>query len=288
MRFAALFAFAAVVCAQPPTRVEFKCTDEDILAIGFDCTETAPCAVFLELAAANAVGPRLFITGNLHTDTATLSSILLTSEDGGSTWTEAHPRIRGAGLDQIQFFDFEVGWISGQRLQGTARDPFLLLTRDGGKSWRAVPVYEEGRTGAIEQFWFDSRNSGWLLIDRIKGAENGARHELYESMTGGESWSLMQASSTRPELKRKSPSTTPDWRVRADAASKSYRLESRQSGRWTPVAAFSIRVGECKVKEATLADAPPVEEEQAEAVAEKEAVPTPKRPAKPPTLRKKP
>lgn len=282
MRSAALIAFAGVLCAQSSARIEFKCTDEDVQIAGLPCSDAEPCPVYLELANVEVVGPKLFITGNLHTDTATLYSVLLSTEDGGKTWTEPHPRVRSAGLDLIQFVDFEMGWVSGQVLQGVPRDPFLLVTRDGGKTWRSAPVTDDERPGNIDLFWFDSRTSGVLLVDRQRSAANGARYEQYESMTGGESWSLVQASSRPIQLKRARPASNPDWRLRADGPSKTYRLERRQGAAWTQVSTFPIRVGECRAKEPVLAEPEP--EQPVEPAAE----PAPaKRPARRPTLEKK-
>ena len=127
----------------------------DIQAAGLGCSEEDPCPVYLELSNVEAVGHKIFVTGNLHTPTATLDSILLASDDEGKTWTEPHPRLRSSGLDQIQFVDFQNGWISGANLQGAPRDPFLLITTDGGKTWRQRPIFEESRVASIERFWFD-------------------------------------------------------------------------------------------------------------------------------------
>src|SRR5207244_658934 len=109
------------------------------------CSESEPCPVFLELADFEQVGARIFLTGNLHTATTTIESILLASEDDGKTWTEAAPRIAMAGLDRIQFIDFETGWISGQIQQTQPRDPFFLISHDGGKIWRKQPVWGDAR-----------------------------------------------------------------------------------------------------------------------------------------------
>ena len=78
----------------------------------------------------------------------TLYSILLATEDAGNTWIEPHPRIRASGLDQIQFIDFQNGWISGANLQSAPRDPFLLITTDGGKTWRQRPIFDESRVAS--------------------------------------------------------------------------------------------------------------------------------------------
>ena len=261
-------------------RVPFQCTEEDIRLSGLICPSHQPCPVFLELADVESAGDKLFASGNVHTESATLTSILLASEDAGKSWYEPNERIRGAGLDQIQFFDFQSGWISGQTLGLIPRDPFVLLTTDGGKSWRARPVFNESRPGFIEYFRFDSKTHGWLWIDRTRAADT-ERYEAYESNTGGESWSLRQTSG-KPLRKRPSRGSGPAsaWRVRADAATKSYRIERQAAPNWEQVASFLIRAGECKEPE-TVLPPPPEEPKPPEA----EPAPTPAKPT-PPSLRK--
>ena len=106
-------------------RVPFECTQADTQAAGLSCSEEEPCAVFLELSNVDSAGNKIFLAGNLHTSTTTLYSILLASEDAGKSWMEPHPRVRFAGLDQIQFIDFQNGWISGANLQSTPRIRFF-------------------------------------------------------------------------------------------------------------------------------------------------------------------
>ena len=75
-----------------------KCTDEDIAQGGLSCTEEAPCPVYAELTAVAALGSKIFISGNLHSDSITMYSLLLESDDAGETWTEPIARIRGASF----------------------------------------------------------------------------------------------------------------------------------------------------------------------------------------------
>ncbi len=42
--------------AGKPLNVDFKCTDDDIMAFGLTCTEDEPCEVYLELVALESVG----------------------------------------------------------------------------------------------------------------------------------------------------------------------------------------------------------------------------------------
>jgi hypothetical protein len=271
--------------AGQPMRVPFHCTGEDIQLFGMTCTERSPCPIYLELVRVEPVGTKIFVTGNFHSDASTLSSILLASDDGGKTWFEPFGRIRGAGLEQIQFLDFETGWISGQMLGALPRDPFFLVTTDGGKNWRRRPIFSESRVGAIELFWFESRTSGGLLIDRIQPGETGARHELYETMTGGESWMIRQVSSTPIRPKGKPAAPNPGWRLRPDGATKSYHIERRQGQNWQTVAAFLIHTGDCLPEEEPLPE-PPAVEEPLVAPGGVFSPSAPKPPRKPPSLKK--
>ena len=226
-----------------PMHLLFECTEADEVATGISCSEDNPCPVYLELDNIDAVGAKLFITGNLHTPTNTLFSVLLASEDGGQNWTEPLTRMRASGLDQIQFFDFQTGWISGANLQGAPRDPFFLVTTDGGKTWRQRPLFEESRVASIERFWFTSRENGTLLVDATL---DNSKHELYETRTGGESWDLRQAGEKPipfPGNNERAPSA---WRLRPDAASHSYSVENARAGGWQRVASFLVNVGTCQ------------------------------------------
>ena len=214
------------------------------------CTAEEPCPVYLELADVEAVGNRIFVAGNLHSRETTLYSILLASDDGGKSWREAHPRLRASGIDHIQFIDFETGWISGGVLHPIAQDPFFLITNDGGKNWRKRPMFDEPRPGAIQQFWFKSRQDGAAIVD-------GSGFSLYESQTGGGSWTVREVSDKPLTLKR-SGIRPDDWRVRADAASKTLHIERLTSGgKWLNIAVFPIEVAQCKPPEPV--EAPPEE-----------------------------
>jgi hypothetical protein len=285
MRVRLIVLFAAL-CArslpgQNPVRLSSTCTPDTVSSLTLPCSTDEPCPLFLELASAEPVGPRIVLSGNIHTGSATLESVLLISDDGGRTWTEPHARIPGAVLDQIQFIDFESGWINGHLLAGVPRDAFFLLTTDGGKTWRRRPIYAESRTGAVEQFWFQSRNNGVLTLDRVRAAENGMRYEMWESMTGGESWNVRQVDS-RPLTFRR-PSREPLLRITTDAKGKLHRLERRHGDAWALVAAFEVSAGQCRPEMPAEAPEPPP---PPTAAADAGTVREPPAPKKPPKLRK--
>ena len=235
----------------------FRCTPDDIQWAGMTCSEEEPCPIYLEISSVGALANRIVLAGNIHSAETTLYSVLLASEDAGRTWREPYPRMRGSGLDHIQLLDFQHGWISGGLLSPLPRDPFLLATTDGGRSWHEQPVFSESTGGAILQFWFDAPNSGALLIDRMQSAD-ASRYELYESPNGGETWNIRQAGN-RP-IPIKSRSAPPVWRARADAASKSYHIEKLEIEHWKSVASFLVPLGVCR--EPALV-APPTESSDA-------------------------
>ena len=276
---ATLIATTDAAAQGAPTRLKSECSAELVQNLSLPCTPEEPCRLFLELSGAELVGPRIVVTGNIHTSSATVESVLLISDDGGRTWTEPHTRLASAVLDQIQFIDFETGWTNGHTLSGVPRDPFFLLTTDGGKTWRRRPIYDEARTGAVDQFWFDSRTTGTLALDRVRAAENGLRYEIWESMTGGESWSVRQVDSNPLSIKR--PSREPVLRISSQGSA--HRIERRDGERWSVIASFDVSAGECKPPVATETEpAPP----PSAAIEPEPQQPRPG-PRKPPTLRKK-
>ena len=269
-------AFVASLHAQ--TVVESRCSVEMINDLGLPCTVDDPCPVFVELADVQAVGDRLIVSGNIHTGTTTLASILLVSDDVGKTWTEPHPRIQNAVLDRIQFYDFEAGWINGHLLHPVPRDPFFLITSDGGKTWRRRPIFGETRPGTVEQFWFDTRTHGLLLME-LSAAEDGNKHELWESMTGGDSWNVRQVNSKPIPFTR--PEQASGWRIRSDAKTQSHRIERQNAGKWDLVGSFRVKAGECKPP------TPPPEAEPPKEVIEEPPPRVAPAAKKPPTLKPK-
>ncbi len=204
--------------------------------------------MYLEITSVDGLGARLVATGNVHSSSVTLHSILLVSDDAGHTWREAYERIRGGTLDRIQILDADNAWVSGQVMSPLPQEPFILVTSDGGKSWRRRPILSdtaENRVGSIQQYFFTSKDSGSLILDRGQGTD-GDRYELYESQDGGDSWTIKETNRKQIQLKRPPPAST-NWRVRADAPSQSFQLEHRRGDRWTSTVGFLVKLGVCKL-----------------------------------------
>ncbi len=232
--------------AGTPLRVPVECSEDDIRALRLTCPSSHPCPVYLELDGIESTGSHIFVTGNLHAEDTTLFSILLASDDGGVSWREPHERIRGAGLDLIQFLDFDTGWAAGESLGSIPRDPFLLLTRDGGKTWTSHPIFSESRSGAIDYFHFESKTNGKMWLGRVYSDEDdAARYESYESQDGGETWTLRETSA-KPFPQNTRPTAVGDYRLRPDRATGAYRIERRAAPGWHTVASFVVHAGECR------------------------------------------
>jgi len=267
-RISLVFLASVTVSAQintgEPIRVAYSCVEEDLQWAGMSCSDAQPCAIYLELNSVVANGKKIVAAGDLHSSSATIGSVLLQSDDSGATWREPAARIRGSALDQLQFLNPQAGWAAGETLFPLPRDPFFLVTADGGASWRQRAVAEEDSPGAVQRFWFDSEKHGEVIVDAGKAAADG-RYLSYESETGGESWSLHGKNDQLPKLRRAPPvGEDQGWRTSPSKDGKALRIERRTEGEWVPVASFLIEVASCRIHPGELAE-PPAEETPATA-----------------------
>ncbi|HYA16276.1 MAG TPA: hypothetical protein VEF06_02360 [Bryobacteraceae bacterium] len=223
-------------------RVAYTCPDDDMQFAGMYCSESEPCAIYLELSAVAASARKILISGNLHSSSATLYSVLLSSDDAGATWKEPVARIRGSAIDQLQVLDAQHAWAAGETQYPLARDPFFLVTTDGGFSWRQRPVSDDGGPGSVQVFSFDNAQHGELVIDAGNTSSSG-RYVSYESQTGGESWTMRSTTQQLPRIK--TPAADTSWRLEPAKDEKSWQLEKRDGNQWTPAAAFLIEVAKC-------------------------------------------
>jgi photosystem II stability/assembly factor-like uncharacterized protein len=210
------------------------------------CSDGDPCPVYLELGSITSRDKQIFVAGDLHSTSATLSSILLQSSDAGATWKETAARIRGSELDQLQVSDSQRAWAAGATQYPLTRDPFVLTTTDGGATWKQSSIGEEGGAGSVQRFWFNSPRHGELIVDTGKSA-SGGRYVSYESDNGGDTWTLVRAVARLPELKNTAVGQeVPDWRIETGKDGKALQIEQRAGDRWWPVASFLIEVANCR------------------------------------------
>jgi photosystem II stability/assembly factor-like uncharacterized protein len=105
--------------------------------------------------------------------------ILGRTRDGGRTWGFESGIVpggeRGSGLGRIQFRDTLSGW-------ATAADGQVMLTVDGGETWR--PVHLPGvRGGYLHAMQFIDGREGWVAGTQIAHTEDGGEswHTLFRS-----------------------------------------------------------------------------------------------------------
>lgn len=220
------------------------------------CSDEYPCPIYLELTGISASGKKLALAGNLHGSASTLYSVLLLSEDGGATWKEPTARISGAALDEVQLFDAQHGWAAGETQVPLARDPFFLITSDGGASWRQKPVTEDGGVGAIQKFWFDTASHGEVIVDGGRSAEGG-RYTLYESHIGADSWTVVSRTTQTPRLRGAPAVEDVDYRIGTDSKTHAFTIEKRDGEKWNRVASFLVQVASCGNPPAPPPQVPP-------------------------------
>jgi photosystem II stability/assembly factor-like uncharacterized protein len=124
----------------------------------------------------------------------------------------------------------------------------VLLTTDGGKTWRQQLIFgesAESHFGSLQQMFFSSKTAGSVVIDRSQGGDAGP-FALYETSDAGETWTIKQQSKQPLQIKG-APAGDADWRLRVDAATKAFLAEHRQGERWTSGAAFSVDIAACKL-----------------------------------------
>jgi hypothetical protein len=227
-----------------PMKIPFSCAAEDLAIAGMSCSDDYPCPVYLELSSVSNVGRKISLAGNLHGPSATLYSVLLASDDNGANWTEPAARIPGAALDQLQLFDALHAWAAGETQVPLARDPFFLMTSDGGTSWHRKLVSEDELVGAVQRFWFDSAEHGELTIDFGRTALSN-RYVLYESRNGGDTWNSVSKTAQLPRLRRAPTVDDVDYRIATDSRSHAYIVERRDGEKWNRLAGFLIQVASC-------------------------------------------
>ena len=113
---------------------------------------------------------------------------LMTSLDGGATFTSRDMRaVTGMILD-IHFVDRQTGFIAGaSRSDEGAAHARILKTTDGGETWRAV--YDSPRAG--DNNWklaFPSARVGYATIMSYEAPADEARGYVVKTEDGGEHW----------------------------------------------------------------------------------------------------
>lgn len=234
----------------PHISLATTCEIERLQYAGIRCSADQPCEFFLELVSVAAEGDWVVLAGEIHTADATYESVLLSSSDGGHTWTESAERANSGGIEAITIVDGEHAFVAGQQGDtATGEHPFLVTTDDGGESWDFWMVQAGGTPaqGLVVDFQAESPKHGFLILESL--AATGDPFQLLETYNAGRSWSIRQISAEKPEVP--GPRRTlaiKDWRLRADSAAGQYVVESNSSfelSDWAEKVRFDYVIGTC-------------------------------------------
>lgn len=233
-----------------PITLPSECRRPELAKLGLACSDGAPCELFLELIDVQPGGDdRIYLIGNLSTASAGLAAIILVSEDRGASWSEAADRVGAGVFEKLSFLENEFGWVAGQAAgESVPRVPFLLATDDGGKNWTRYSIWagSEERSGSILDIYFDEPDHGFLSIE-TRGS-SGDPFELYETVTGGTSWSIRQIASEPPKIRRsRRIVAAPTWRLGENANDEAYEVQRLLDGAWVTAARFAVSLGPCAV-----------------------------------------
>jgi hypothetical protein len=234
----------------PVVTLSTVCDVDRLEYAGIRCSAERPCDLFLELVSIASEGDWMVLAGEVHTSAATYESVVLTSKDGGATWTESADRVAAGGIESISIVDAQTAFVAGQQGDtATGEMPFLLVTDDGGKSWetRTVETGGEKVEGLVVAFQADTTSHGYLTLEQL--AATGDPYRLYETYNGGRSWSIRQISADKPQIPGpRLALRTEDWSVRPDSASGEFIVAKRSSSAlsgWADRGRFAGTVGAC-------------------------------------------
>lgn len=109
------------------------------------------------------------------------NALILTTNDGGKTWTKAYQSTRPFELTwKISFPSRQVGYVTIQSYNPdpTASQRFIAKTTDAGKTWTELPLVDDAK---VRQFGvaFLNEQVGWV----------GAMPNGFETLDGGATWS---------------------------------------------------------------------------------------------------
>ncbi|MCY2984757.1 MAG: hypothetical protein NTY15_14130 [Planctomycetota bacterium] len=125
-----------------------------------------------------------FIAAATHADPAQSSALILSTTDGGKTWTNAWQSTRSFELTwKIAFPTREVGYVTIQSYNPdpTVKERFVAKTTDGGKTWAELPLVSDHKVREFGVGFLDAR-TGWV----------GAVPNGFQTTDGGATWKAVE------------------------------------------------------------------------------------------------
>ena len=214
--------------------------------------KTSPVRFTSNSASVAPDGRKIFLAGNLHSTSATLASVLLQSDDARrhmERTSRAHPRERARS--DCSFTICEHGWAAGETQYPLPRDPFFLMTTDGGASWRQHLVGEEGSAGVGPALLVRFRAA--RRTDRRCGQERPQAAAIFPTNpkpAAKAGHCAARAISCRSSGARRRRLRIPTGAFAPAKDGKAYQIEQRAGEQVDAVASFLIEVANCQMQPA--------------------------------------
>lgn len=113
---------------------------------------------------------------------------IMTSHDGGETWTSRSMQDKAQMLFDIKMLNKKVGFVCAATHQDISQSNALILkTSDGGKTWKKV--YQSKRP--FETTWkvsFPTSDVGYVSIQSYNPDPNVKQQRIAKTLDGGETW----------------------------------------------------------------------------------------------------
>ena len=125
-----------------------------------------------------------YIAAATNADPAQSNALILSTIDGGKTWTNAWQSTRSFELTwKIAFPTREVGYVTIQSYNPdpAVKERFVAKTTDGGKTWAEMPLVSDHKVREFGVGFLDAR-TGWV----------GAVPNGFQTMDGGATWQAVE------------------------------------------------------------------------------------------------
>jgi photosystem II stability/assembly factor-like uncharacterized protein len=115
------------------------------------------------------------------------NAMMIRSEDDGSTWKVIDLTAHAGMILDVKFHDAKTGFVCASGVSDTGEgDAVVLMTSDGGKSWK--PVWRSGRK--LENVWkmnWPSRKVGYATVQSYDEAA-GNKRVIIKTVDAGKTW----------------------------------------------------------------------------------------------------